>query len=157
MKAPTNKILTKITFIGVFGLYNQSDNAEGLSFMHNLKLSAAQHNLIEKLYYADHVFTKADFNDPKKAVPLLSGLHEMKLIEWKQVGEWEIIISEKGNAYYKFCLEQKIKDASEERKHQETIRQSKRQNMIAILALIVSAISMVTSILIPLLLHYLQK
>lgn len=125
--------------------------------MKNINLSSAQHELIEKLYSADHVFTKSEFNNPKEMITFLSDLEKMDLIQWGKMGDWEITISEKGKAYYDSYLEQIRKDAVGERRHQETLHQSKRQNTIAILALIVSALSMAISILLPLLLHYLQK
>lgn len=130
---------------------------KGGEVMEIFAVSADQRNLMEKLYYADHVFTKADFDDPKKMVPFLSELRETGLIEWHDIGNWALTISEKGKAYYESYLEQMRQDAVGERRHQETSHHSKTQNKIAILALIVSALSMVISIVLPLLIHYLQK
>ena len=123
--------------------------------MPDFNLSAAQHNLIERLYNEKTSLTKSDFDDPQVAKELIKSLVEKRLVFWDSIGYWKIRLSEEGKAYYKSYVESQEKEKSERYRDQEMIHQSKRQNTLSLLALIVSALSLLTSIILPLLLHYL--
>lgn len=125
--------------------------------MKNIILSIEQHNLIERLYRADHVFTKSDFDDPESAKKLIQSLVEKKLVKWISIGNWEVTILESGRAYYQQYQQSLIDNQEKENYDNAVYRESKKSNSIQFWTLIVSILALLASIAVPFIVSYFEK
>lgn len=125
--------------------------------MQNFNLSTEQHKLIERLYNADHVFTKADFDDPESAKKLIQSLVDKNLIRWISIGNWEVTILESGRAYYQE-YQQSLIDKQEKADYDNAVYQeNKKSNLIQLWTLIVSILALLASIAVPFIVSFFEK
>lgn len=125
--------------------------------MQNFNLSTDQHKLIERLYNADHVFTKADFDDPESEKKIIQSLVDKNLIRWISIGNWEVTILESGRAYYQE-YQQSLIDKQEKADYDNAVyRESKKSNSIQLWTLIVSILALLASIAVPFIVSFFEK